>query len=407
MKSAFPLVTTKQFLQETPKWLEAIRRKENVALLFFPKTDRARRIPQLLEDKAFLRHHLAKNTRYIFQIVDFDEHEVEDKRDLHEHLAKHLNLSGLARTRWRFEQWMLYCKNNNFYIVLIILQAEKYVSEHGQMVFSLLSNMVDDYYPYISIISVYEQDVTHPTQISIVSTSTRLCQNIFFYPLYSSDDALIFIRYLQKKWQITITRKEVEKILAGCGGHFWLLKEAMREEASGGSISLSGQSMRFRLDVIFRSLSPFEQQALKKIITHKKTFSSDEKHSLIYLQKMRCIDKNRNCSIGIYEDFLLHFDDVGSKLHLENSRIVLNGIPLEKFFSRKEYRAMKLLLEKRGTMVSRDEIAKSMWPTQTEAQYSDWAIDQLVARLRKRIAELSISPRVVEVVRGKGYLLKT
>lgn len=406
MKSAFPLVTTKQYLQETPEWLEAIKRKENVALLFFPKTDRTRRIPQLLEDKVFLQHYLGKDVRYIFQIVDFDEHEVEDKRDVYEHLAKHLNLSGLARTRWPFEQWMLYCKNNNIRIVLIIMQAEKYVSEHGQMVLSLLSSMVDEYYPYISIMSIYEQDVTHPTQVPIVSTSTRLYQNIFFYPLYSLDDALIFIRYLIKKWQITITPKEVEIILAGCGGHFWLLKEAMREVASGGSISPSGESMRFRLDVIFRSLSHFEQQVLKKIITHKKTFSSDEKHSLMYLQKMRCIGKNRNCTIGMYEDFLLRIDDAESKLHLENSRIVLNGIPLEKFFSRKEYRAMKLLLEKRGTVVSRNEIAKRMWPTQTDEQYSDWAIDQLVARLRKRIAELSISPRVVEVVRGKGYLLK-
>jgi DNA-binding response OmpR family regulator len=64
-----------------------------------------------------------------------------------------------------------------------------------------------------------------------------------------------------------------------------------------------------------------------------------------------------------------------------------------------------LLLEKNGQTVSRDEIGQALWSDNQE-DYSDWAIDQLIARIRKRLKELSLSPKMVRVVRGKGYILK-
>ncbi len=75
-------------------------------------------------------------------------------------------------------------------------------------------------------------------------------------------------------------------------------------------------------------------------------------------------------------------------------------------FSRKELRVFKLLLEHRNSIVSRDEIAQRMWQGNVQEQYSDWAIDQLIARLRKRFVTFFLPSRLISVVRGRGYVLK-
>jgi OmpR family two-component system bacitracin resistance response regulator BceR len=80
-------------------------------------------------------------------------------------------------------------------------------------------------------------------------------------------------------------------------------------------------------------------------------------------------------------------------------------VPLKGFFSRKEYNVLKLLLEQKEKIVSRDAVGATLWPINTEKHYSDWAIDQLIARLRQRLTELSLPPKMIQSVRGKGYKL--
>lgn len=64
---------------------------------------------------------------------------------------------------------------------------------------------------------------------------------------------------------------------------------------------------------------------------------------------------------------------------------------------------LKQFMDNNEKVVSRDEIAKSIWGSRWEEKYSDWAIDQSISRLRKKIQNSNVN---LYTVRNRGYLLK-
>lgn len=403
MTQPFPPVVTKQYLIEREKWLNEIKRGENTAILFFPKTDRYRRIHQTLEDKVFLKKFLGSKSRYLFQTFDFNISLVEDKFDLEETIAKELNLSHISGTRNSFDEWVNYFQRNNFRLVLILPDAEKYLTPENKHILTILFAMSLDYGPTISVLSFYEVDIMHSTYASMVYTLKDLHESIFYYPLYSETDTLDFLSYLEQKWDMHLTPKQKQEIRAACGGHFWLVKEAVREQLNTGKWNINNEGMTFRINWIFSSLLSSEQTVLQSLLRKKKPTASDEQHSLNYLKQMNCIGSDETFTIGLMESFLRKRTWTETNLILKNNHVLLNQVPIEAMFSRKEHRIVKVLLSRKGEIVSRDEIAKSIWPINTEIYYSDWAIDQLIARIRKRFMDLSLPTSLIQVVRGRGY----
>lgn len=402
MAQYFPPVTTIQYQEEREKWLTEVARGDNVAILFFPKTDRFRRMNQLLEDKLFLKQFFGKTTRYLFQVSDFNVSLVEDRYDMQEHIARQLNLSNLTSTPQTFDQWMMYFNSYTIRLVLILFEGEKYLKEENKHILSILYTLTTEFSPMLSCMSFYEVDITHPTFLPIVFSAKDLFENIFWYPLYSDDDILVFIKYLQKKWNMRIDSKTEQKIITACGGHLWLVKESVRELLNTGSWSIEEEGMRFRVDSIYHSLLNSEQKTLRSVITNAKRFTQEELHSKTYLEKMSLLREGA-CAMGLLHRYIVQHEHNSADLILTDGSISLNQVPLEGFFSRKEYRVLKALLERKGQVVSRNDIASFIWPTKTEEHYSDWAIDQLFARLRRRLIELTLSPQIIQAVRGKGY----
>lgn len=406
MNASSAPVMTRQYLEQSAQWLRVLKRKENVSVVFFPKTDRLRRLQQLQEDKEYLRKLLGPKTRFLFQVMDFSAHNVEDVRELSEHIARYLNFSRLVPTPLSFDAWMSFLRKNEVQLVLIMSEAEQYLrTSEDQDLLSLFSSLVDRYHPMITVMSLFETDFTDPTVFPLMPASSRLYQNLFYYPLYSSEDSITFTRYVANKWNYELTKKQEMKILTACGGHFWLIKEAVRQLTDGTKDPFAQEGMRFRLRVIYELLLGSEQSVFEKIVTKKKNFTPIEEHSLAYLQKMNVIASHNHILIDLYHEFLLRKQNIASGLILKDERVLLNNIPLDKFLSRKEYRVLKVLLQKKSTIVSRDAVAAVLWPANVQEQYSDWAIDQCVARLRKRLAELALPPTLIQSIRGKGYLL--
>ncbi|NJL33099.1 MAG: winged helix-turn-helix transcriptional regulator, partial [Chloroflexaceae bacterium] len=68
----------------------------------------------------------------------------------------------------------------------------------------------------------------------------------------------------------------------------------------------------------------------------------------------------------------------------------------------KEFQLLELLYTRKGQVVSKDEIARSVW----DYEVFDYnAIDALVYRLRHRIEENPSNPRYLLTQRGFGYKL--
>lgn len=405
MLGDFPLITTSQYKEAGENWLRAIVRGEDACIVFLPKTDREIRLGQLLNDRGLQKRILGEPSSFIFIRANFDAHDVEDVDDLSFQIQERLNSSSILPKPLTFPEWVDHLRKHKMRIILILPEAERYLTADDKMALAVLSEAVRKYSPLLRVLSVFETNITHPSIVPFLPKVADLYENIFYYPLYAHGATDSFIDLLCHQWHVSIAPVIRNEIIAACGGQFWLVKEAVREIATTHTWSSTKEGMQFRLRSFYNLLLPSEQTALYKLATRQKTFSSDERMSLTYLQTMRVIDEKRQFLIGALKDFLLG-ESSATDLKLNDERILFNNVPIEKVFSRKEYKVFKLLLEHVNGMVSRDEIAERIWPVNTQEYYSDWAIDQLIARLRQRCMTLSLPPRLIATVRGRGYLLK-
>ncbi len=404
MFEEIPIITTSQYRAEATKWLGALKRGESACVTFIPKTDRFIRIGQLLKDTELLKDVLGSKQQYIFQRLYFDPHDAEDMDDLEHQLAEHLSFARALPANMPLSKWMDEIKQRKTRLVYVIADAEKFLKPETKHVLSLLSRIVEEYEPYVQLLMFFEEDITLPENMQYLPASTRIYENIFPYPLYDAEETKKFIHMLSVQWGVKPDERTVQSIVDGCSGHFWLVKEAMREIVSDGQWSPVTPGMLFRVRMVFTMMHDSTQELLRKMVAGETSLTQDELHTQEYLRRMRFFTGNDKVPT-VFEQFILNRYDVSDKLQMQDNRLVLQEMPLNAFLSRKEYRVMKHFIQKRGMIVTRDDIARQLWPSDTKAQYSDWAIDQMIARLRKKMTQLSLNPKLLKTLRGKGYML--
>ena len=109
---------------------------------------------------------------------------------------------------------------------------------------------------------------------------------------------------------------------------------------------------------------------------------------------------SRNISVTPSEEDNMKIND-----HLINFKNFTASTNLgEKRLSKKEVDVLKLLLERKGEAVSREEILEKVWSDDTEA--SSRTIDNFIVNFRKYFEENPKNPQYFLSIRGVGYLLK-
>jgi hypothetical protein len=193
-----------------------------------------------------------------------------------------------------------------------------------------------------------------------------------------------------------------------CGGHSWLLKEALRRTMVDSHMNIeeiiNSETIRFRIEQIYFSLLPAEKELLKNIIKNEPINQTDELHSLVYFKKMRLIVKNKISipMLARYIKSLLPKVNV----RLSDNHIMVNELILDAHFSRKEQKVLRALLKSLGQIMSRESLAKVIWPVNTESYFTEWALDRIMARLRSKLVSLGISEELIVTLRGKGYMIR-
>jgi pSer/pThr/pTyr-binding forkhead associated (FHA) protein len=92
------------------------------------------------------------------------------------------------------------------------------------------------------------------------------------------------------------------------------------------------------------------------------------------------------------------------RLDSRAKEVYLAGKTLDPPLTVKEFQLLELLYTHKGQVISKDEIARSVWDYEV---YDYNAIDALVYRLRQRIEQDPGAPRFLVTVRGFGYKLVT
>lgn len=202
---------------------------------------------------------------------------------------------------------------------------------------------------------VYEESQYQIDNARFSMIRDHLFQNVTEYNSITDKD----IDFLIKRWGKVIgrdfTKKEIDAVKKISGGYPYLIKYAC----------LALQS----------------NQKLKK--------------PLAFLKKNSMVKDIRSLIKGGRK---FEFD-------LETGNMTVNGVSVRYAFSPREYDVLVLLADNRGEIVGKDRIAEVIWPGEGADSYSDWAITQLIKRLRKKLVDVGVSRDAIKTVHGRGYMM--
>ncbi len=354
---------------------------ETGIILSFPNSGLVWRIDQILRDYSYL---------FSMPIIKMqsDSSLFDSKEDLYNYILQHTGKTGSVGI---FVTHMeLDIRGGNFHII--------------QWLGEICRENTNFHMIYL-----YEMDITNP-EIAKMFREMSIFANIRYFSLFSREEITRFTEYLCKKWNIKINRKLLQEICEVCGGHVWLVKEAVRllklKKSKSINEIIASDTIQLKVEQIHSTLLESEKLLLRKIITStKQDLTIAEKHSKKHLTKVGLLNRNI-IQIPLLEDFIRKTLPKVS-IQLKDSRIEINGIVVNSGFSRKQLRILRFLLSKNSEIVSRDELAKVIWPDNTMEYYTDWALDRIISRLRENIASLGIDKNLIQTYRRKGYKINS
>ena len=87
------------------------------------------------------------------------------------------------------------------------------------------------------------------------------------------------------------------------------------------------------------------------------------------------------------------FDLKEGELRQGDRRVVLREQP---------FQILRMLVEHRGQVVTRDEIKRTLWPNDTVVEF-DHSIQTAISKLRQALGDSADHPRYIETVARRGY----
>ena len=91
----------------------------------------------------------------------------------------------------------------------------------------------------------------------------------------------------------------------------------------------------------------------------------------------------------------------GAMLNLSDGTLSFEGRSID--LTKNEYRILRILMEHRGEVVSRDSIMECLW--ETDSYIDDNTLTVNVARLRKKLEQAGLKD-FISTKKGVGYLVK-
>jgi DNA-binding winged helix-turn-helix (wHTH) protein len=301
--------------------------------------------------------------------------------------------------------------DNGSHIIFILGEFNKF--NHSTSFFNNLVALWQTGREKMHFIFVTTQDIFNKTHLQRFDQLAQLLtQNIFYFPMLLKEDSMYVADHLDKRYHYQVSKKGKEYSLTLGGGHPVLIKIGLRLASKYPSISfedLSGLvSRQWETNVIFEdiwiSLSEDERKFLHNLARKKLTLLKEVPDFLI---KMGIVQKKGELNFfsPLFESFVQSRSISAPVLSIEkdSEEILINGSPIREKITLHEYHLLLEFLKNPERVINRDQIAEALWGKNLYHKYSDWAIDQSISLLRKKIENLGISPKTIQTIKGRGY----
>jgi DNA-binding winged helix-turn-helix (wHTH) protein len=94
----------------------------------------------------------------------------------------------------------------------------------------------------------------------------------------------------------------------------------------------------------------------------------------------------------------IRFDDF--ELDLHSGELRKSGVKIK--LQAQPFQILQALLERPGEVVTRDELQKRIWPSETFVDFEQ-GLNNAVQRIRQALGDMAETPRFVETLPRKGY----
>lgn len=293
----------------------------------------------------------------------------------------------------------------------------------NKMFFNNLKSLWVNLYPNLQYIFPLIKSVSEPEHIlSWDELREPILQNIVYIPLRTGVDAEYTIDFFAKRDNLDIGTEFRKVILEECGGHPYMLKIAVRTFRNHGPFPNIEDyrltlKQSYELNSVLRGIyiprSENEKEVLKNIIEDK-TIPEELTSAFRDLVRLGILrfDESKKVSFfsKLFNEYVIEQLEEekpvqrGGTLDIDplTDGIRFNGIPVDEQFTRQEYLILSSFLKNPDSIISRDDIGEVLWGEDSYQKYSDWAIDQLMSKLRKKLKKIGVDVKIV-TLRGRGY----
>lgn len=404
-------LTVKTIEENARKWLNIVRFTESGAVLQL-QDDCEYSVTEIINNKSILKKYLGPYyKKYLLKYIPIDDKDL--LRTIHEELidlclSRRIGSKKSLLMLSNIELLNLIAKSG-YEIGLFIshvgplLKSKKY-----QRLFDL--ELLVQTSKNLSVIVFSELDLSQDKFKILADKCSFLFDHVITYPLYGKSDAFQFISFYCDVWNFSLSEKIKNEIYKICGGYFWLIHHAMRNLRDNPKFSVeeatSDNYLINKLEVIWGKFANEEKNIIRKI--YLGTIDNDDSltHEYDYLKSIGLIKIN-SAKIDLGLPLLSKIIEKEMKLdviHVMGHQIMIGKNDLTNTLSKKERIFITLLLKSKKKIISKDTIAQAIWGDSWEDKYSDWAMDILVYRVRKKLKSIGVDEKLLKTIKKKGFV---
>lgn len=194
---------------------------------------------------------------------------------------------------------------------------------------------------------------------------------------------------ISKQFKANLDSSKINEISSKSGNHFGIFKRLYKDAI------LNSYSIEEYITQFVESFSVVELNSFKKYL---KDIELNNEESLIISEYEKVgLFENHKVKIPLLTE---RFRDsvIKNKIYIEDEKI--HGLDLN-LLTDIEREVVELLLST-SELVSREKLSEIIWKGQGTDAYSDWALDQRIARLRKKLLDLGFNLDI-QTIYGKGF----
>lgn len=404
-----PSLLTEESLKKVVKtWFTELLYHDIVAVIGYPQNNTRMIFLDIIGNRQLLLDNDIHPDNYLFISVDFNVEHLDEAVDLEKFILNKLRQYHVYTSNEDTDLQSL-LKIIKSQVVIAAFGCERLIERRKTGLLQWISMMSN--YTSMKTLMFFETDIFSDGTKRFFSGVSEFHPHIFFHRLLSAEDSKQYIDHLCAKWDLTVSEQKKQDVIQNCGGHFILIKEVLRYlfQNPDGTIESAYRSfdLQFALLTFYNSFRN-DKPLINQIALGNGIQEDFQPESMRYLMEVGIVRHDQNTvklAIPLLNSYVQEELSNLKKLNLNKNQIYVNDVPVSVNFSKREQRILSELIENPKKLFPRDDIARILWPKAEEGNYSDWALDSHISRIRRKLIAVGLPKAILVTKKGQGIYL--